>query len=116
MQHISWISIKKSQNCKFSVDKQKTPCYNKIVAEMRLLIIKEVIIITNVNKLKGIIKEKQTTPEKVAMSIGIDKSTMYRKLNNGGDEFTIKQADAISLLLGLTAEEAQAIFFSQYVA
>lgn len=83
---------------------------------MRLLIIKEVIIITNVNKLKGIIKEKQTTPEKVAMSIGIDKSTMYRKLNNGGDEFTIKQADAISLLLGLTAEEAQAIFFSQYVA
>lgn len=74
------------------------------------------IIITNVDKLKGVIKEKRTTPEKVAMSIGIDKSTMYRKLNNGGDEFTIKQADAIANLLGLSGDEAQAIFFSQYVA
>ena len=77
---------------------------------------KEVRRMTNVDKLKGIIKEKRTTPEKVAASIGIDKSTMYRKLNNGGDEFTIKQADAIVALLGLTCKEAQAIFFSQFVA
>ena len=71
---------------------------------------------TNVDKLKGAIKEKRLSPEKVAEIIGIDKSTMYRKLNNGGDEFTIKQADIISQTLGLSAEEAQAIFFSQYVA
>lgn len=71
---------------------------------------------TNVDKLKGAIKEKRMSPEKVAELIGIDKSTMYRKLNNGGDEFTIKQADSISQVLGLTAEEAQAIFFSQFVA
>ena len=71
---------------------------------------------TNVDKLKGAIKEKRLSPEKVAEIIGIDKSTMYRKLNNGGDEFTIKQADIISQALGLTAEEAQAIFFSQFVA
>ncbi len=77
---------------------------------------KKVIDITNVDKLKGVMKEKRTTPEKVASQIGIDKSTMYRKLSNGGDEFTIKQADAISSILGLTGEEAQAIFFSQYVA
>lgn len=73
-------------------------------------------ILTNVDKLKGAIKEKRLSPEKVAEIIGIDKSTMYRKLNNGGDEFTIKQADIISQALCLTAEEAQAIFFSQYVA
>ena len=71
---------------------------------------------TNVDKLKGIIKERRLSPEKVAEIIGIDKSTMYRKLNNGGDEFTIRQADVISEALGLTAEEAQAIFFSQFVA
>ena len=70
---------------------------------------------TNVDKLKGAIKEKRLTPEKVAESIGIDKSTMYRKLSNGGD-FTIKQADAITQILGLTGDEAQAIFFSQFVA
>lgn len=74
------------------------------------------ITLTNVDKLKGVIKEKRLTPEKVAKHIGIDKSTMYRKLSNGGDEFTIKQADIISKVLGLTADEAQAIFFSQYVA
>ena len=74
------------------------------------------IFITNVDKLKGVIKEKRMTPEKVANRIGIDKSTMYRKLNNGGDEFTIKQADVISEILGLTGDEAQAIFFSQYIA
>lgn len=71
---------------------------------------------TNVDKLKGAIKEKRLTPEKVAERIGIDKSTMYRKLSNGGDEFTIKQADIIAKVLDLSAEEAQAIFFSQYVA
>ena len=41
---------------------------------------------------------------------------MYRKLSNGGDDFTIRQADAITRVLGLSAKEAQAIFFSQFVA
>lgn len=40
---------------------------------------------TNVDKLKGKIKEMRLTPEKLAEAIGIDKSTMYRKLGNGGD-------------------------------
>lgn len=71
---------------------------------------------TNVDKLKGAIVEKRLTPEKVAEIIGIDKSTMYRKLNNGGEDFTIKQADMIASALNLSANEAQAIFFSQYVA
>lgn len=71
---------------------------------------------TNVDKLKGAIVEKRLTPEKVAEIIGIDKSTMYRKLNNGGEDFTIKQADMIASALNLSGNEAQAIFFSQYVA
>ena len=71
---------------------------------------------TNVDKLKGKIKEMRLTPEKLATIVGIDKSTMYRKLNSGGDEFTIGQADVIAKALSLDAEEAQAIFFSQFVA
>ncbi len=71
---------------------------------------------TNVDKLKGIIKEKRLTPEKLAITIGIDKSTMYRKLSNGGEDFTIKQADLIASALSLSADEAQSIFFSQFVA
>lgn len=71
---------------------------------------------TNVDKLKGAIREKRLTSDKVAELIGIDKSTMYRKLANNGEDFTIKQADDIVKVLGLTANEAQAIFFSQFVA
>lgn len=71
---------------------------------------------TNVDKLKGKIKEMRLTPEKLADMLGIDKSTMYRKLNNGGEDFTIKQADMMSTALSLNSEEAQAIFFSQFVA
>ena len=71
---------------------------------------------TYVDKLKEAIKEKRLTPEKGAESIGIDKSTMYRKLSKGGEDFTFKQADAITQILGLTGDEAQAIFFSQFVA
>ena len=71
---------------------------------------------TNVDKLKGKIKEMRLTPEKLADMLGIDKSTMYRKLNNDGEDFTIKQADMMSTALSLNSEEAQAIFFSQFVA
>lgn len=71
---------------------------------------------TNVDKLKGAIVERRFTLEKVAETIGIDKSTLYRKLSNDGEDFTIKQADDITKLLGLSASEAQAIFFSQFVA
>lgn len=74
------------------------------------------IKLTNVNKLKCAIVERRLTLEKVAETIGIDKSTLYRKLSNGGEDFTIKQADEITKLLGLSASEAQAIFFSQFVA
>ena len=71
---------------------------------------------TNVDKLRGKIKEKRLTPEKIADLLGIDKSTMYRKLNAGGEDFTIKQADLMSAALELDGSEAQAIFFSQFVA
>lgn len=70
----------------------------------------------DVNKLKGKIVEKALSVEKVAVAIGIDKTTMYRKINNSGESFTIGEADRIAKLLDLTAFEAQSIFFAQYVA
>lgn len=70
----------------------------------------------NINKLKGKIVENGLTIEKLADNIGIDRSTLYRKINNNGETFTIKEADLIVNALNLTAEEAKAIFFSQLVA
>lgn len=70
----------------------------------------------NVNKLKGKIVECNMNVEILASKIGLDKSTLYRKLNSNGENFTIKEADLISKALDLTYSEVNAIFFSQFVA
>lgn len=70
----------------------------------------------NVQMFKGKVVERGLTLGAVANAINIDKSTMSRKLSNDGDEFTIKQADALVKLLALTPDEAMAIFFSRFVA
>lgn len=70
----------------------------------------------NVNKLKGKIVECGMSVTELASKVGIDKATMYRKLNSNGGNITIKEADLISSELNLTLDEVNAIFFSQYVA
>jgi len=70
----------------------------------------------NINKLKGKIVENDLTIEKLADEVGIDRSTLYRKINNKGESFTIKEADLIAKALNLTAAEVNAVFFSQFVA
>ncbi|MCX7772940.1 MAG: helix-turn-helix transcriptional regulator [Clostridia bacterium] len=70
----------------------------------------------NINKLKGKIVEKGMSIEKIAEKMGIDRATLYRKLNANGGNITIKDADKIALALDLSPSEAAAIFFSQYVA
>ena len=69
----------------------------------------------NVNKLKGKIVEKGLSVEKVAEIMGIDRSTLYRKLSNSAD-ISIKDADRIVKALNLTSMEGSSIFFSQFVA
>lgn len=70
----------------------------------------------DINKLKGKIVEKQATLQELSKALDIDDSTMYRKLRANGEPFTIGEADKIAQYLGLTKDEASAIFFSQYVA
>lgn len=70
----------------------------------------------NVNKLKGKIVENGLSVEKIADSMGLDKSTLYRKLGQSGESFTIREADAIVKILQLSLTDANAIFFSQFVA
>lgn len=71
---------------------------------------------TNTNKLKGKVVEQGFTIEKLAKEINMDRSTLYRRLNTKGENFSIKEADALVTALRLTREEAVAIFFSQFVA
>lgn len=70
----------------------------------------------NVNKLKGKMVENELTVERLAIAIGLDRATVYRKLNNNGETFSIREADDIAKTLQLNSSEAQAIFFSQYVS
>lgn len=64
----------------------------------------------NVPMLKKKITEKGYNVETLAEKIGIDRSTMYRKLN-GDISTTVKEAVRIRDALGLTNDEAKSIFF-----
>lgn len=70
----------------------------------------------NINKLKGKIVEKGMNISTLAKLIHVDKSTLYRKIGNQGATLTIKEADSIVKALNLDANEANSIFFSQFVA
>lgn len=65
----------------------------------------------NVNKLKGKIVEKGMNVEALAESIGIDRSSLYRKLNDA-EKFTIGEAIRIRDVLDLSADDAMEIFFN----
>ena len=70
----------------------------------------------NINKLKGKIVENGMTVEALAEKMGIDRSTLYRKMSNDGETMLIKDANRILSVLNLTQQDAIAIFFSQFVA
>ena len=70
----------------------------------------------NINSLKGTITEKGYSLHSFSEKLSFDKSTFYRKINTAGESFSIKEADEIATVLGLTYEEVRKIFFAQYVA
>ena len=65
----------------------------------------------NINKLKGKIVEKNMNVEQLAEMIGIDKTTLYRKLNNA-EKITIGEAAKIKVALRLNDSEAYEIFLA----
>ena len=64
----------------------------------------------DINKLRGKIVECGLTQECVAKSIGVDRSTFYRKMKDEGSEFSIGEMHSICDVLSLTNEDAVAIF------
>ena len=65
----------------------------------------------NLNKLKGKIVENEMNVEKLADKIGVDRSSLYRKLNNG-EKITIGEASKIKDVLNLSDDEAYDIFLA----
>lgn len=72
--------------------------------------------VVNVNMLKGKIIQSGRNITMLANEIGIDRATLYRRLQNGGKTMLVKDAKNIASVLGLTAEEVNSIFFNNIVA
>lgn len=66
----------------------------------------------DVNKLRGKIVERGFSQQELAQSIGIDRSTFYRKMKNNGD-FSIGEVAVIAKVMQLSNEEAIEIFLSK---
>lgn len=64
-----------------------------------------------VNKLRGKIVEQGMNIEKLAAAIGVERSSLYRKLANS-DKITIGEAVLIKRALNLSDEDACDIFLT----
>ncbi|WP_197041696.1 XRE family transcriptional regulator [Robinsoniella sp. KNHs210] len=65
----------------------------------------------NVQMLKGKIVEACTTQEAIADTIGMNRSTFYRKMKNMGNTFTVEQMKKMVDVIPLSTEDAINIFF-----
>lgn len=65
----------------------------------------------NVKRLKGKIVEYGISVDILAKEIGINKSTLYRKINSGGGNITVSEVKKISGVLKLSRNEIYEIFF-----
>lgn len=73
-------------------------------------------MVTNIKKLRGAMVEHELNVEKAARLLDIDKSTLYRKLAENGDTFTVREARELISAMKLSATDAIAIFFADDVA
>ena len=63
------------------------------------------------NKLKAKLVERGINVETLADLIGVERSTLYRKLNNG-EKITLGEAKRIKDALDMTAQESNEIFLA----
>lgn len=70
----------------------------------------------DIEALRGRMKAKNMNVKAVAEAVGMDESTMYRKMNACGITFTVGEVYKIIDILEINKKDAEAIFFSQKLA
>lgn len=65
-----------------------------------------------INKLKAKVVEREMNIEMLAKKLGINQSSLYRKLNNASEKITIGEAVKMKKILDLKDEEAIDIFLT----
>ena len=77
--------------------------------------LQEVIQMVDTRLLRDKIEEKKMNISEIALKMGIDKATLYRRIANS-ETFTIGEVGKITAILKLSHDEAVSIFFSNSVA
>lgn len=67
---------------------------------------------TNVKELMETMKSKGINVPELAQKIGVDASTLYRKMSAGGEKFTIGEVHRMMEAIPLSREDANRIFLS----
>lgn len=67
---------------------------------------------TNVKELVDMMKSKGIGVPELAQKIGVDASTLYRKLGAGGEKFTIGEVHRMMEAIPLSNEDANRIFLA----
>lgn len=70
----------------------------------------------NLKEFKKVLKQKNSSIDKIADELSVNRSTIYRKLQNNGESFTIREINLIANNLNLTQEDILNIFFAINVA
>lgn len=69
------------------------------------------VIMVNVKKLKEEMEKKGITVSAVADKLQLSPSTLYRKLQSGGESLTVRETAQIADMLRLSTKKANEIFF-----
>lgn len=65
----------------------------------------------NAELIREIVKLKKITLDELSKEIGVDRSTLYRKLENDGETFKVSEMKKLISALDLTPEDVNRIFF-----
>lgn len=65
----------------------------------------------NAELIREIVKSKKITLDELSKEIGVDRSTLYRKLENDGETFKVSEMKKLISTLDLTPEDVNRIFF-----
>ena len=73
--------------------------------------------VVNTREIKAQMKRKEMTQTMLAKKLGINPSTLNRKINNvEGENLTVKEATEMALILGIGKNEISEIFFASQLA
>ena len=70
----------------------------------------------NIKVFKNFLTEKNIKIPELAESMGINRSTLYRKIQKDGEAFSIREMNQIIEITGMNKSEAAEIFFNEKLA